>query len=149
VIDNPGVSRHHATVAYEGGKYVVRDEQSQNGLFVSDRRVAEHVLTEGDVIQLGKFALAFNGLASAPHAAADAGAPSVARPGMVKTFALNAVEVQSVLAAHAGRKEASQGALYGASQQASVAPGTTSLPMWIIAAGVVLLAVVAGLLVLL
>src|SRR5689334_18642532 len=66
VIDNPGVSRHHATVAFESGKYVIRDENSQNGVFVSDQRIAEHVLNDGDVIQLGKFALAFEGLATAP-----------------------------------------------------------------------------------
>lgn len=143
VIDNPGVSRHHATVAYEAGKYVIRDENSQNGVFVSDRRIAEHVLAEGDVIQLGKFALAFDDLASAPQTAA-AGAPSVARPGMVKTFALNATEVQSVLAAHARRGEGQQQEVAAAPHQEISAAEPTRFPMWLVAAAVALVAVVVA-----
>jgi predicted component of type VI protein secretion system len=101
VIDNPGVSRHHATVVYDAGKYVIRDENSQNGMFVREQRVAHHVLADGDQIQLGKFALSFTDLEVAPRGRTEGEAVGPRAPGMMKTFALNAAQVQSMLAAHA------------------------------------------------
>jgi pSer/pThr/pTyr-binding forkhead associated (FHA) protein len=134
VIDNPGVSRHHATVMHEQGRYLIRDEQSQNGMFVSEQRVTEHALGEANVVQLGKFALTFSGLADAPQDTTDAGSSVRPRaPGMSKTFALNAVEVQSVLAAHAGRN---------AAEAAPPAVVSASSSKWMLAAGLALLAAV-------
>ena len=40
VISDKSVSRHHATISLENGRYVVRDLESQNGTFMSGRRMS-------------------------------------------------------------------------------------------------------------
>lgn len=47
------VSRHQATLRFEDGRYVLRDEDSTNGTFVNDRKIREQVLQHGDVIEFG------------------------------------------------------------------------------------------------
>ena len=52
-IEDPGISRRHAAIARTAGsQYVIRDLGSSNGLFVAGVRVHEHVLGDGDQIQL-------------------------------------------------------------------------------------------------
>ncbi|HEX2733157.1 MAG TPA: FHA domain-containing protein [Polyangiaceae bacterium] len=141
VIDNPGVSRHHVSIAYEDGKYVIRDEKSQNGMFHAEQRIYKRVLAEGDVIQLGKFGLSFHELGAAPKPKEESPPSLGARsPGMVKTFALKPMEVQSMLAAHAAK----------AAAEPEAPPRSSSFPPWSIAAVVALVAlvVVVGLVVL-
>ena len=48
-----GVSRYHAEVAHDGDDWVLTDRGSSRGTFVNDMRVTEHLLSDGDVIQLG------------------------------------------------------------------------------------------------
>jgi pSer/pThr/pTyr-binding forkhead associated (FHA) protein len=48
-----GVSRRHAVLSYENGRYVVRDAGSTNGTFVSGARITEAVLGPGDTLQVG------------------------------------------------------------------------------------------------
>ena len=57
VIDNAGVSRHHATIHYRGGAFEIRDEGSANGIFVNGERVTGLELEDGDSVQIGKFVL--------------------------------------------------------------------------------------------
>jgi pSer/pThr/pTyr-binding forkhead associated (FHA) protein len=57
VIDNAGVSRNHAVVVFVEGEFRVRDTESQNGITVNGKRVAEATLEYGDVIGIGKFEL--------------------------------------------------------------------------------------------
>jgi two-component system, cell cycle response regulator len=54
VLDDPDVSRKHASIEIEGGRYVVRDLGSTNGTAVNDRRVKEQPLTSGDRVRVGK-----------------------------------------------------------------------------------------------
>jgi hypothetical protein len=52
--DDLKVSRHHATIAREGGRYMLRDVGSVNGTFVNEQRLAEPApLADGDVVQIG------------------------------------------------------------------------------------------------
>ncbi len=56
------VSRTHATVRYENGDYVLRDEGSANGTFVNSQELAkmsDWVLHDGDKILIGDNELAF------------------------------------------------------------------------------------------
>ncbi len=47
------VSRHHATIQYRCGLFVVSDAGSANGVFVNDERVSQpYPLIDGDVIRL-------------------------------------------------------------------------------------------------
>jgi two-component system cell cycle response regulator len=48
-----GVSRRHATIRVDGGLALVRDADSQNGIYVRGERVPEARLSDGDRLQLG------------------------------------------------------------------------------------------------
>ena len=48
------VSREHAEIALEGGKYVLRDKASRYGTFVNGEPASECDLKPGDRIRLGR-----------------------------------------------------------------------------------------------
>jgi two-component system cell cycle response regulator len=48
-----GLSREHACIVKEGGRFVVEDLASTNGTYCNGGRVTRHALTEGDKILLG------------------------------------------------------------------------------------------------
>lgn len=52
-LSDDGVSRRHATIAPEGGAYVIEDTASANGTFVAGQKVERAVLRDGDLIQFG------------------------------------------------------------------------------------------------
>ena len=60
VIDNPGISRRHVTVRWDGSSFVARDESSQNGMYVNGLLAEEAALQEGDTIQVGKFTVVYS-----------------------------------------------------------------------------------------
>ena len=49
-----GVSRNHAEIVFDGRDWLVRDRGSRRGTWVNGVRVSEHVLNDGDAIQLGQ-----------------------------------------------------------------------------------------------
>jgi hypothetical protein len=53
------VSRHHADVIMGSEGYRVLDAGSDNGIFVNGQRVIEHVLSDGDILQIGTQRLLF------------------------------------------------------------------------------------------
>ncbi len=53
VVNHSSVSRHHAAIESQYGSTKVRDLSSQNGTFVSERRVTEAYLSDGDSVRLG------------------------------------------------------------------------------------------------
>lgn len=59
VLRNAKVSRQHAEIQEQGGGYVIIDLNSSNGTFVNGQRIDEHVLSNGDEIQIGDFTLQF------------------------------------------------------------------------------------------
>jgi pSer/pThr/pTyr-binding forkhead associated (FHA) protein len=58
-LDDITVSRRHCEVLIDGGRFVVRDVGSLNGTYVNQKRVDEIELSQGDVLQIGKFHLVF------------------------------------------------------------------------------------------
>lgn len=60
---DPEVSRRHARITYQEGRYVLEDLGSTNGTFVNGRRIASPtILNEGDVIDVGElFSFTFQG----------------------------------------------------------------------------------------
>lgn len=48
------VSRDHAEIVLEDGRFVLRDRGSRYGTFVNGEQVTEHVLTSGDRVRLGR-----------------------------------------------------------------------------------------------
>ena len=53
VIQENFVSRCHAEIRCEEGKYILYDQKSTSGTFVNDRRIVRCVLNSGDLIALG------------------------------------------------------------------------------------------------
>jgi hypothetical protein len=65
-INDAEVSRKHARLNFQGGKYVIEDLGSTNGTFVNGQRlVSPVVLKSGDVVSLGEqIVLMYEGLAT-------------------------------------------------------------------------------------
>jgi pSer/pThr/pTyr-binding forkhead associated (FHA) protein len=52
VLQDESISRHHAELRNEAGKYILSDKQSASGTFVNGRRVIRCLLNSGDLISL-------------------------------------------------------------------------------------------------
>jgi predicted Zn finger-like uncharacterized protein len=52
-LKDSGVSRRHAVMEEEGGKVVLRDLDSLNGVFVNDQKVRRVTIADGDRVSLG------------------------------------------------------------------------------------------------
>jgi hypothetical protein len=54
ILSDPQASRHHATISWEAGTYLVQDMGSANGTYVNGQRiVAPTLLRPGDVLRVG------------------------------------------------------------------------------------------------
>lgn len=53
VLNDPLVSRRHAVIAHENGKYIVIDQTSTHGTFLNGSRVERAELSSGDELRLG------------------------------------------------------------------------------------------------
>ena len=60
VLEDKRVSRHHAVIAWEDGKYVVKDLGSQNGTLVNGLKVDSTILKKGDTIFIGGNTILFD-----------------------------------------------------------------------------------------
>ena len=69
-INDAEISRKHARLTYQGGKYVIEDLGSTNGTFVNGQRLAgPFVLKSGDVVSFGEqIVLMFDVMSSDPGA---------------------------------------------------------------------------------
>jgi pSer/pThr/pTyr-binding forkhead associated (FHA) protein len=82
VVSDRSVSRHHATISQENGRYVVRDLQSQNGTFVSGRKMSAGQFADGDRIRFGdtELTLSSPGARTVDSAAVDVPSTVTAEP---------------------------------------------------------------------
>jgi len=87
VINDAEVSRRHARLTFQGGKYVLEDLGSTNGTFVNGQRLAgPRVLKAGEVVSFGEqIVLVFEVTTNDPGATmvsprAAAAVPSASRP---------------------------------------------------------------------
>jgi pSer/pThr/pTyr-binding forkhead associated (FHA) protein len=53
VILDKSISREHALIQFENGKFIVQDKNSSSGTFVNNKRIQKAVLKPGDVIAFG------------------------------------------------------------------------------------------------
>jgi len=85
-INDAEISRHHARLTFQGGKYVLEDLGSTNGTFVNGQRLAgPRVLKDGEVVSFGEqVVLVFEVTANDPGATMvsprAAAVPSASRP---------------------------------------------------------------------
>ena len=86
VINDAEISRRHARLTYQGGKYVLEDLGSTNGTFVNGQRLAgPRVLKPGEVVSFGEqIVLVFEAMTFNPDATMvsprSSAVPSVQRP---------------------------------------------------------------------
>jgi len=109
--ENTGVSRLHAVVDLDGGRYVLEDKGSRNGTFLNGERVtARTPLRNGDRILIGGVELTFSeeaeGAAAGPTA--DLGPVSFAEPASpgtpISSVAVPAVVAPAAPAGYSGEK---------------------------------------------
>jgi transcriptional regulator with GAF, ATPase, and Fis domain len=91
-IENLSVSRRHCVISRAGAAFRIRDLDSHNGTFVNGSPVSEHLLNDGDRIDIGECAFVFRMRVAAPSAsdAVRMGAPATARTEAHTVFAPNA-----------------------------------------------------------
>jgi hypothetical protein len=58
-LDDVTVSRNHAVLIEQNGKFSVEDQGSLNGTFVNRNRIDSAPLEEGDELQIGKYRMTF------------------------------------------------------------------------------------------
>ena len=58
-LDDVTVSRKHAVLVQQNGRWLVEDQGSLNGTFVNRKRVETAELDDGDELQIGKYRLTF------------------------------------------------------------------------------------------
>jgi pSer/pThr/pTyr-binding forkhead associated (FHA) protein len=58
-LDDVTVSRRHAVIAEEGGRFSVEDLGSLNGTFLNRQRIERAVLSDDDELQIGKYRVVF------------------------------------------------------------------------------------------
>lgn len=71
------LSRHHALLSFEGGRWFVTDLRSTNGVSVNGRKVRASLLNDGDMIEIGKHQLVFTLSAETADARLMHGAESI------------------------------------------------------------------------
>ncbi|MCG3173576.1 MAG: hypothetical protein GMKNLPBB_01775 [Myxococcota bacterium] len=108
VIDDPEISRRHATIIKNGDKYVIREIDAKNGLHFRGARIGEHVLSINDEIDLGKYTLIFKG--EAPDewgVTAEQQAKQVVQGGRVevRAKASRQLALPTVSTKHVGEKD--------------------------------------------
>ena len=59
VVDDPGMSRHHAEIVLDAGQASLRDLGSTNGSFVDGERATNAKLVDGSIITLGRTRIRF------------------------------------------------------------------------------------------
>jgi hypothetical protein len=74
-----GVSRTHAELRFENGRYIIVDLQSQNGTWINGRRVERGEVPPGAEITIGDYRLTIQNESPASAMSATAGA-TIARP---------------------------------------------------------------------
>jgi pSer/pThr/pTyr-binding forkhead associated (FHA) protein len=72
VLNDGGVSRTHATLAFDGSRVIVTDNDSQNGTFVNRARIRSAPWPQGQPLTVGPYALEFE--------IVDVARPAPARP---------------------------------------------------------------------
>jgi chromosome segregation ATPase len=94
VIKDPWVSFVHAVITRQGDQFLVADKRSKAGTFLNGSQISVQgtILSNGDVIRLGKTEVRFtaSGGAAAPAAPAPGAAPAAAAPAAAGPFKASA-----------------------------------------------------------
>ena len=59
VIQDPKISRHHASIRFENGNFIIFDNDSTGGTYVNNQQISKCVLSSGDLISLADVEMMF------------------------------------------------------------------------------------------
>src|SRR5437868_10192331 len=102
-VDNLAVSGHHAKIYWEQDKYIVEDNNSLNGTYLSNRRLSKSALKDPDAILVGKHTVTFvdewkeGGVHPTPAPSVEKTGPVL--PTMEATMMLDTKKAKEMLAA--------------------------------------------------
>jgi len=105
IIDNTGVSSHHAMIEVKDNSFILTDNHSTNGVFVNGKKITRHVLKYWDEIQIYNYVLKFMAVSSLE----DSKDPDLAqdgKPGQAGTMEVAMSDVQDLLKLREQKKEA-------------------------------------------
>ncbi len=72
-LDDPDISRKHATLREENGRYLLSDAESRNGVLIKGKRITKETeIKDGDEMDIGPFSLVLRLDAAAADAPGDA-----------------------------------------------------------------------------
>jgi pSer/pThr/pTyr-binding forkhead associated (FHA) protein len=81
MVADASLSRFHAEVKHElNSRYVIRDLESLNGVYVNGRKARTAILSNGDLIELGDVTLKFTVFAAHDRPDVEANADSTVTP---------------------------------------------------------------------
>lgn len=81
MVADASISRFHAEIRHElNSRYVIRDLESLNGVYVNGRKARTAILSNGDLIELGDITLKFTVFAAHDRPDMDASADSTVTP---------------------------------------------------------------------
>lgn len=81
IIDNAGVSAHHARIIRDGDGYIIEDDASRNGIYVNGKRITSQPLHLEDDVEISKHILK---LTTAPGLGTPTGHPKAEGPQTVQ-----------------------------------------------------------------
>lgn len=97
VIDNPGISGHHAVIERVGSEFYLKDINSTNGVYLNGRRISREQLRYGDEITLFKHKLKL----IAVDLSMEPGAGETnSKPGFIsqdQTMEVNGAQLQAIM----------------------------------------------------
>lgn len=59
IVDEPSVSKVHASLIWQNPKWLLHDERSLNGTFVNNEEIADKAIDNGDLVSFGDMQLVF------------------------------------------------------------------------------------------
>jgi FHA domain/von Willebrand factor type A domain len=81
MVADASISRFHAEIKHElNSRYVIRDLESLNSVYVNGRKARTAILSNGDLIELGDVTLKFTVFAAHDHPDLDGGSDSTVTP---------------------------------------------------------------------
>ncbi len=78
ILHDPSLSRFHARIDYQNGRFYIQDLSSSNGIFVNDAKVRRREIKDFDRITLGETMLLFRASAGGALSLSDPPKPAIA-----------------------------------------------------------------------
>ena len=147
VLEDPskGVSRTHAELRFEGGRYVLVDRESQNGIWVAGARVPTVTLDRDVVATLGPYRLKVEGAGADTAVLPETGEfTPISEPSKAEPLVLDSLAPLPSDPTPPPHPRAHDRPPAAKRQPPPAAPPSSGSRMWVVAAAVVLLLGISG-----